>query len=389
MSQDTNNWAPRLGFAYQLAPRTVIRGGSGLYYNVLTLNHTQSISTNIPFGLIETFEQPAGSVPGITMSNPFPGQGTIPANPASSLLANPVTPYSLQWNLTLEREVLGDVGIRVGYYGQRNIKFHGAPDINAVGPAPGPTQPRRPYQPYASIGLNSNPMFQSTSNQLQLGVQKRYSRGLLLNAEYQFVRVLGTENYQNPFNWNDSRGNLGGIRKHVLVLSYVYDLPFGKGKRLFSDVGKVTDGIIGGWQLSGITQALSGSPFSPSFTTSAQGSVGGRPDVVTGAPFYPAERTLTQYFNAAAFVKPTEYTFGNASYNLLWGPGQQNWDASLSKSISIREQTILQIKMEAFSVFNHPTFGNPSASISNPAAVGRITSAGGNRTVQLGAKLTF
>ena len=104
---------------------------------------------------------------------------------------------------------------------------------------------------------------------------------------------------------------------------------------------------------------------------------------------YPSNRTLSQYFNAAAFAVPPSFTYGNASYNLLWGPGQQNWDLSLVKNTRIAERASLQLRMDAFSAFNHPTFGNPSADITNPGAVGRITSAGGNRTVLLGAKLAF
>lgn len=389
LGQDTNNFAPRAGLAYKVSPTMVIRAGTGIYYNTLTLNATEQLAIYLPFGLVESFEQPAGKVPTITMNNPFPGQGSIPANPTTSMLARPVTPYTLQWNLTLEKEVFGDVGLRLGYYGQRNIKQHGSPDINAVGPAPGPAQPRRPYQPYAGIGLNLNPMYQSTANQLQAGIQKRYSKGLLLNAEYQYARVIGVESYMDPFNWNDSRGSLNGIRKHVLVLSYAYDLPFGRGKQFLGNAKGLTEALIGGWNISGITQALSGSPFSPSFTTSVQGSVGGRPNVVPGALLYPATRTLAQYFNPAAFAKPAEFTYGNAGYNLLWGPGQQSWDASLSKTSLIRERVSLMVKFEAFSVFNHPTFGNPAAAITNTASVGRISSAGGNRTCQLGAKLMF
>jgi hypothetical protein len=106
LRQDRNNFAPRFGFAYKFTPTTVLRGGSGVFNNVLTVNHTERLAIYLPFGLVETFEQPAGSVPSITMSNPFPGQGTIPANPSTSMLNNPITPYVVQWNLTLEKEAL-------------------------------------------------------------------------------------------------------------------------------------------------------------------------------------------------------------------------------------------------------------------------------------------
>jgi len=207
--------------------------------------------------------------------------------------------------------------------------------------------------------------------------------------------VLGTEVYQNPTNYNDSRGNLNNVRRHVLVASYVYDLPFGKGRPLLSNVSGVANGIVGGWQISGLIQGMSGLPYSPTFDTSVQGSPTGapyRPNVVAGAPLYPSNRTIAQYFNPAAFVAPPSFTYGNAGYNLLWGPGQQSWDMGLSKQIPMFERIRMELRLDAFSVFNHPEFGGSSAlnvDISNTAAVGRITAASGNRTVQLGAKLTF
>ena len=388
IGQDTNNFAPRVGLAYKLNNKTVLRSAIGLYYNVLPVSVPVTIN-NLPFVVVGSYEQPAGTVPSFTMSNPFPGTGTVPANPSPFALNRTVTPYSVQFNGTVEREVGQGVGLRVSYVGQRNIKQFGSPNINQPLPQPGAVQPLRPYQPFASISLNNTNMFQNTLNQLQGGVEKRYSRGLLLTAQYSYTRLLGTETYMSPVNWNDSRGNIGGYRRHSLVSSFVYDLPLGPGKWLLSDVHGFAKGVVSGWQISGVISGLSGAPFSPSFTSSVVGSVGGRPNVVPGQSLYPAQRTLSQYFNPAAFAIPPNYTFGNAGYNLLWGPGQQNWDFSLVKSTAIRERLTLQLRIDAFSAFNHPTFGNPASDITNTGAVGRITSAGGNRTVLIGAKLFF
>ena len=388
VGQDTNNFAPRVGLAYKLSEKTVLRAGFGIYYNVIPVSVLVSIN-NLPFVVVGTYEQPAGSTPAFTMSNPFPGVGTVPANPSPFGIAHTVNPYSIQYNGTLEREVWRGVGLRASYVGQRNVKQFGTPNINQPLPAPGPVQPLRPYQPFSSINLNDAPIFQSTLNQLQAGVEKRYSQGLLLTAQYSYSRLLGIEAYQSPANYDDSRGNLNGYRRHSLVSSFVYDLPFGSGKWLLGNVHGVGNRLVTGWQISGVISGLSGAPFSPAFTTSVVGSVGGRPNVVLGQSLYPSQRTLTQYFNPAAFAVPQSFTYGNAGYNLLWGPGQQNWDLSLVKNTRIAERATLQLRMDAFSAFNHPTFGNPASDITNPGAVGRITSAGGNRTVLLGAKLSF
>ncbi len=388
VGQDTNNFAPRLGLAYKLSEKTVLRAGFGIYYNVIPVSALVSIN-NLPFVVVGTYEQPAGSTPGFTMSNPFPGVGSVPANPSPFGIAPTVNPYSIQFNGTLEREVWRGVGLRASYVGQRNVKQFGTPNINQPLPAPGAVQPLRPYQPFSSINLNDAPIFQSTLNQLQGGIEKRYSAGLLITAQYSYSRLLGTEAYQSPADYDDSRGNLNNYRRHSMVSSFVYDLPVGSGKWLLGSVHGVVNQVASGWQVSGVISGLSGAPFSPSFDTSVVGSVGGRPNLVPGQPLYPSQRTLAEYFNPAAFAAPPNYTFGNASYNLLWGPGQQNWDLSLVKNTHIGERASLQLRLDSFSVLNHPTFANPSADITNLGSVGRITSAAGSRTVLIGAKLTF
>ncbi len=108
-----------------------------------------------------------------------------------------------------------------------------------------------------------------------------------------------------------------------------------------------------------------------------------------GATVYPSERTIQRWFNAPAFAVPANFTVGNAGYNQLWGPGQYNWDASLVKGFVFKERFALQLRLEAFSALNNPQFGKPNGAITNPAVVGTITSAGGNRTVQIGGKFQF
>jgi hypothetical protein len=389
LGQNETNFAPRIGIAYMLGARTVLRSGFGIYYNVLPLNYTQAAQNNIPFLTVGTYEQPSGNVPGFTMYDPFGGNVSVPANPNAQLYNATTTPYNMPWNATLETQVRGAMALRMSYVGQRNVAQLGNPNINQPLPQPGAVQPNRPYQPFANITLNNSPIYQSTVHALQAGIERRYSNGLLLTSQYSFTRAIGTESYQNPTNYNDSRGNLSGLRRHVLVTSYVYDVPFGKGKPFLSGVSRAADYLVGGWQLSGLVQALSGAPFSPSFSTTVVGSVGGRPNVVPGSSLYPSSRTIAQYFNPAAFAVPANYTYGNASYDILWGPGQYSWDMGLSKTIPIFERLKLDLRMDAFSVFNHPTFGNPATDITNTATVGRITSAGGNRTIQFSGKLYF
>ncbi len=255
LGQDTNNVAPRLGFAYQVRPNTVVRGAFGIFYNLLPASYVGSAFGNIPFEGAETFSQPAGH-PTITMNAPFSATGAYAANPSVNAQHSTVTPYTEQENLTLEHELGKGFAVRVGYVGQHNVKQNNAsgpgnvaPDINLPNQAPGPVQPRRFVQPWSTISMFIDPIFHSTMNSLQVGVHKQYGSGLMINAEYQYTRILGTENFMNPLTVNDSYGNIGGITPQVLEVSYSYLLPLGNGQLLFSGMSSFANKLISGWQL--------------------------------------------------------------------------------------------------------------------------------------------
>jgi hypothetical protein len=402
LGQDTNNVAPRFGFAYSPTSKTVVRGAFGIYYNLFpTLDSGYPVFTGLPFYSVETFSQPTGTTPSITMSTPFPGTGAVATNPTAATQNKPITPYQEQWNLAVERQLPWNFGLRIGYVGSRSLKqnnYHGSgnvyPDLNAVTPAPGNVQPRRPIQPFSTISWYNAPIFGSNSHAAQVGLHKQYSNGLTINAEYQYIRVLGNENFQNSLTTNDSYGNISGIRPHQLQMSYAYELPFGKNKLLFTGVTGVANALVSGWSISGITTFQSGSPFSVTQVSSLQGGVSCagstcRANRTPGVALYPSNKTLKQWFNPAAFYA-TNFQYGNSAYDMLWGPRYQNWDTEVSKNTVLHEGVNLVIKVDAFNVFNHPTFNNPAAAVTNTKTVGTITSTNGaSRTLQLGGKLIF
>jgi hypothetical protein len=408
LGQDTNNVAPRLGFAYQVMPKTIVRGAFGIFFNLLLSLYLGAASFgNIPFQGAETFSQPAGP-PAITMNAPFSATGAFAANPSVNAQHSTVTPYTEGYNLAVEHELAKGLSIRIGYVGQHNVKQNNAsgpgnvtPDLNLPSLAPGPVQPRRFVQPWSTIPLFIDPIFHSTMNSAQVGVHKQYGSGFMLNAEYQYTRILGTENFQNPLTVGDSYGNIGGITPQVLEVSYSYLLPFGRGQLLFSDASNLANKIIAGWQLSGITSFQGGQPFSATYTSSLQGSVNssfcappdcGRANRVPGVPLYPSHKSLAQWFNPAAFTAPPPYTYGTSGYNMLWGPRYQDWDMSLEKNTVWKERINLQLRMDAFNIFNHPNFAVPNAAISNPANVGTVTApaiGAENRTIEFAGKLSF
>jgi hypothetical protein len=404
---DLNNWAPRVALAYKVTDKTVVRSGFGVYYQVWNTGFNSAAYTSqMPFFAVYTYTNtavptatgaPNPLTPGISMNAPFQATGTVPANPTATLWGKPKTPYTLNWNFSVERELLRDATLRVAYVGYRNNKMFGTADINGPMPSPGVNpQTVRPWNtPYgfSTVNLSNANIFNNTDSELQIGFQKRYSKGLLLSSEYMWSRVLGTASYYSPHNYNDSYGEVTGYRHHSLQMAYVYDLPFGPHQHWLGGSTGVVAKAVGGWSLSGVTAILSGQPFSPSFNSTVTGWPASRPDRVAGAALYPATRTVSQYFNASAFALPAVGSYGNSSYNLLFGPGLQNWDMSLSKSTFIyRERIRLLFRFDAFNAFNHPQFANPSANISATSTVGKITSICSTceaRTISLGAKLIF
>ncbi|HTF68516.1 MAG TPA: hypothetical protein VK638_38145, partial [Edaphobacter sp.] len=209
---------------------------------------------------------------------------------------------------------------------------------------------------------------------------------------YQWIRVLGVENHQNPTTIGDSYGPISSITPQTLEVSYAYELPFGRNKLLFGTASGFTNKLISGWQIAGLTSFQTGQPFSVTYTAPGSQVYGasGRADRVPGVPLYPAHKTNAEWFNPAAFAAPAPYAFGNSGYNMLRGPNYQNWDMNLEKNTAIGERYKLQLRGEVFNVANHPNFGVPSSAISNPASLGVISSVvNENRTIEFAAKFNF
>jgi hypothetical protein len=427
LGRPNKNWAPRFGFAYQMWPNTVVRGAFGIYFNLLPASYMGDMFGTLPFEASETFTNSKVYASAFTMSNPFSATGAFSANPSVNAEHKLVTPYTEEYNLAVEHQFPGALDLRIGYVGQHNLKQNnasgsGTTTINlnlANPPVVGATvQSTNLHQPFASIPLNVVPMFHSNMNSLQIGLHKQYSHGLAVGAEYQWTRVLGTENIENPSgaNVNDSYGPVGGITPQVLQLSYSYALPMGHGQALFGSAGDLTNKIVHGWQISGITDAQTGQPFSVTYSApgSPVGLVGGRANVVPGVPLYPGTKTRAQWFNPAAFTAPPCYnangtfncstytssmptsyaTYGTSGYDMLRGPRFQDWDMSLQKNTSWHDHYNVQLRADAFNVFNHPNFGTPNSSISNTSTVGTITSISGTpsyeqRTMEFALKFNF
>jgi len=228
---------------------------------------------------------------------------------------------------------------------------------------------------------------------LQVEAVQRYSNGLSFQIEYSWNRSLDdvpvVGGPQDPYNARADRGNSDQIRRHIWTFAGSYDLPFGGGRKFLSGAHPFVKQVVGGWQISSITYLRTGTPFSPSFTATQTGWRGGRPNRVSGVDLYPAEKTLDQWFNPAAFSVPAPFTWGNAARNLLFTPGDIVIDASVLKDFTLYERFKMQFRGEFFNLPNHPNWGGPGSNISTTASVGKITSRGEQRQIQFGLKLLF
>jgi len=290
--------------------------------------------------------------------------------------------------------------LEVGYQGNRSTHLNTVTQINDATPAmPGSTasiQSRR----IASSVLGNVPLYapqgSSIYNAGTVNLEKRFSGGIGLVANYTWSRALGNTaaGAKSPYNLRDSYGPLSiDVRNHV-SLSAVSELPFGKGKRFLGNIPAAADMIIGGWQVNGIGTLQGGLRTTPSLSYSLGNTTSNsRPNCVAD-PTVGAARQPYNWFNTAAFVAPTTAEvvagnyYGNCGAGVLARPGLVNFDLSLLKNFTVRERYRVQFRVESFNFTNTPYFGAPGTTL-GIATFGKISSASDGRVVQLGLKIAF
>ncbi len=412
-----DNFGPRFGFAWAVTEdkKTVVRGGYGLSYFFEMPSATPMLGQNVPFTISQNYSPEtnplgtdflAGKIPSI--NNPFPPIMTVkPLTTADLNAANPsvqahafnnLTPYAESYSVNVEHQVSPSLLAEVGYAGSRGIHLTFCYNPNEVQPGNGSQASRRLLQPLANeTGINQcDPRNMSNYNSLVAKLTKRFSNGLQFLTSYTWGRSLdyggsaasgggAVGNPQTITNLRAGYGPSGFDVRHRFVFSYLYELPFGKGKRWVSE--GIASRLVGGWELSGITTLSGGRPFTVFL---AQG-------VNNGAPSWPdrigpgtlSDPTPSLWFNTADFFAPPANTFGNSQRGVLYGPGQANFDASFVKNTAITERLKIQFRLDAFNLFNTPYFGFPDSNIGSPTA-GKITSTLADmRDLQFALKFEF
>jgi len=431
-----HNFSPRLGIAYSLNPKTVIRTGWGRSYfqgtfgwtfNTLDADVYPSIvSQSIP--VANSFSPVNFGTPVTPCASPLctaPPSATalFPAIPSTGKLplvccqistanipTNQKIPYVDSYNLTVERVVFTDATVSLAYVGNVGRHLNGGWNLNAPPPGPGTLTSREPL--FAAFGLsqdifNKCDCESSGYNALQVKFTKRFSRNYSVLASYTWSKTLDFGEFGTSTNQNNYRVDHGPAlfdRASVFTLGHTVLLPFGRGQRFASDAGSVLNAFIGGWEWTGITTAESGLVFSPGIDAGSLNSQdqGLRPNKV-GNPFSgscpagDATHTINCWFNPMAYAAPAAFAFGNASRNSLRGPGLFTADWGLDKNFQITERFKLQLRWEVFNALNVANWANPGGDVTKCNAGVTCTSLPGQitdvslpmRNQQLGLRLTF
>ena len=417
------NFAPRLGISYQLSQKAVLRAGYGRSYDVgvfgSVFGHT--VTQNLPVLAVQNnnaasntarvFNLSQGPTAfngffGITTAaNRCPGGNCVnnTAIPASGrfflpdgVLARVVAdkqnlPTVDAYNVTFQYELPKNATIEVAYVGNKgtHVFVGDNPDFNVnqatlqgYGQGPGtpgfvPRNNRRPFFQrfgwtqdvllYGGYGANNR------YNALQTKLTKRFSDGYSLLAHYTFQKAENNSGDQFFFNRDLNRGRADFERTHNFVMTQVWDLPIGRGKRFAGGISKLADAILGGWQINSTTTIQSGFHFNVEYDGGADRDTGPNRPNVGGTVQINGGRD--QYLSPSAFSRPAVGTFGNLRRNALTGPGYWRTDGSLFKKIRFTETKELELRIESVNLFNHVNLGNPDAFLGSFLSGGRVSNA--------------
>jgi hypothetical protein len=387
VNTDTNNWAPRLGIAYQAALRTVLRAGAGVFYGGQgSLGADGRGINNFPFNRQATAQSTA-TRPAVQLSAGLPanflGDGTSPPNNTNWIVwqSRFPSPTVYQWNFAVQQELFQDLSLTVAYVGSSTNYIMDAYNWNGSPPGPLATeQQRRRIPQWNNVTLRS-PFGHASYHGLDVQAERRYAAGLSLSVGYTWGHSIdniaeqfgsGGGGLQDFRNFDLARGNSNFDYRHRFVSGAVYELPVGRGRR-WMNRGGALNGLLGGWQLSGIVSAQTGHYFTVTMPQSrarlgATGVGDWWPDRVRNPRL--DTRTSDRWFDTTAFAPPRDpdgaWRFGNAGRAILNEDGLFNLDFGLMKSFALGERRRLQVRWETFNLSNTPTLDTPVAVMENP-----------------------
>lgn len=400
---DLNDFAPRLGIAYMLTPKTVIRTGFGIYYVRDIGNATFDIVRNAPF-TIRRAEPAATLRPNLSFEQPFQQTGA----PTFILINQFDEPssYVNQWSFGVQRELTRDMSLEVNYFGSSGVHLRRLTTYNNPEPSAAPNVNLvRPFPQFGGF-QNMNAPSHSSYHALQARLQHRFAHGFTLLSSFAYgksidngsgIRTTDGDSLtpSNNYNLELERGLSTFDFRRRWTNSWLYELPVGKGKRFLKD-DRLANFVLGGWQFGGILTLQDGFPLTAYCSSGAVQNGGGScyPDTTGISPNLPrGEQTPTRFFNTAAFVDRgpigPRYRYGNSARNTIIGPGIINFDASVNKKFTLTESKFVEFRAELFNLPNHPIWNPPNTTIGN-RNYGVITSTKiDSRQLQFALKLVF
>jgi hypothetical protein len=405
------NLQPRVGLAYRLNEKTALRAGFGLvgdFWSAVnqyaqnfqglwpSVGTLQAVNLNNP--------TPAVPFPNVRAQNPLPSglnPAATPFNQVAWYAAPDVkNPYSIQWNAGFQRQFGGTTTLGVDYVGSgsRRLDMNGFYNT-ALTPGPGAPQSRSLF-PHIAPTRYARSWGRSSYHSLQALLNKRFSGGLAAMVSYTWSKSidLGCSGWfnlegcsiQDPYNFNNDRSVSAFDIPQLLTMNAIYELPFGKGKKM-SAGNRAVDLLIGGWQANAIVLLRTGAPY----TINVNGDIANvgnasgymRPNLV-GNPAT-ANRTTSEWFNRAAFAVPAQFTFGNLGRNTMRSDNLANLDLSVFRNFRITERVALEFRAESFNATNSPTFAAPGSNMSTPT-FGQVSSTASTaRQYQFALKLKY
>lgn len=410
-----DNFAPRVGMSWRPthSDRLVVHTGAGIFYDLPETNQLVAFNNNNPvFTRTLLYQPPFGAPPPLvngvstTAQTAFVSSAASASLPTSTGQLNAVpfyfTPTLYEWSFGLDSQIAQNWALELNYMGNRGVYL---PTLYLLGnqakPGLGNIGPRRVYP---DLGPLTYTAYSSKSryNALTARVTKRFSSGLSALVSYTYAASFDQEGGDTDFSalpqdYSNLAANYALSTFDVpqrLVISPIWELPFGNGKHFLNQKG-VVNALAGGWELSAIVTFQSGLPFTVGSPQdfSNSGSISPRPDrTCNGA----GPQTVVEYFNTSCFSTMALSTafasgnprFGNSGRDILFGPGLNDWDVSLMKKTQITERMALEFRAQFFNLFNRPNFGNPGTTV-NASNYGVITGAGSPRDIQFGLKLEF
>lgn len=389
---DTNNFAPRLGFAWRPfgGTSTVIRGGYGLFYGSSSIYRSDEFSDTYPFSINETYNAVTNQPLQLTLSDPFPVArrnvgGVTTTSGQESRLADQ---YLQSWNLTFEREFGKGTVVEVAYAGSKGTHLPRRYDFNQPFREIGVGNGLRPFPGFNTINI-TNDGSNSIYNSGAFIIRRRFNKQFFVRATYTYAKSIdessntgGTIQYNFPIaqdarNLRGERGRSDFDIGHAFAASFILSPNFSKHV------------LLRKWQMAGTTTAYTGQPFTPKVANFnfANGEAS-RPDRIGKGML--DGRSPDQWFDRTVFpvVPVGSFRFGSSGRNILDGPGTFNFNASISRRFKVYEDTAIQFRAESFNLMNHANFNLPENRV-DIISGGVITRVKSNRTIQLGLRVEF